>query len=76
MLLSPSSCPKLANRTKAFHRGFAEGVNYEELEAKDPDTLTAIEKIALLGKPKLGELTKVQIRIKESKEFKVITTCG
>ena len=29
------------------------------------------EKIAILGKPKLGELYKCQIRIKESKEFKV-----
>jgi hypothetical protein len=29
------------------------------------------EKIALLGKPRLGEINKCQIRIKESKEFKV-----
>lgn len=48
-----------------------EGVNYEEIDAKDPSTLTEVEKIALLGRPKLGDVTKVQIRIKESKEFKV-----
>ena len=49
----------------------SEGVNYEEIDAKDPETLTEVEKIALLGRPKLGDITKVQIRIKESKEFKV-----
>ena len=49
----------------------AEGVNYEELDAKDPETLTEEEKIALLGRPRLGDVTKIQIRIRESKEFKV-----
>ncbi|XP_065563205.1 sodium/calcium exchanger Calx-like isoform X2 [Artemia franciscana] len=33
-------------------------------------SLTEEEKIALLGLPKLGDVTRVQIRIKESKEFK------
>lgn len=33
--------------------------------------LTEVEKVALLGRPRLGDVTKVQIRIKESKEFKV-----
>ena len=51
---------------------FAEGVNYEELDAKKPEDLTEEEKIALLGRPRLGDVTKIQIRIKESKEFKVI----
>jgi hypothetical protein len=46
-------------------------VNYEELDAKDPETLTEDEKVALLGRPRLGDITKIQIRIKESKEFKV-----
>jgi len=46
------------------------GVNYDDIDAKDPETLTEVEKIALLGRPKLGEVTKIQIRIKESKEFK------
>jgi hypothetical protein len=48
----------------------SEGVNYEELDAKDPESLTEVEKIALLGRPKLGDITKMSIRIKESKEFK------
>ena len=33
--------------------------------------MTEEEKIALLGRPRLGDVTKIQIRIKESKEFKV-----
>merc|ERR1712226_135153 len=48
----------------------AEGVNYEELDAKKPEDLTDEEKIALLGRPCLGESTKITIRIRESKEFK------
>merc|ERR1719420_2043431 len=50
--------------------GEGEGVNYAEIDAKDPETLTEEEKIALLGRPRLGDVTKIQIRIKESKEFK------
>ncbi len=49
----------------------AEGVDYAILDAKDPEALTEEEKIALLGRPCLGTNTKIQIRIKESKEFKV-----
>ena len=58
------------NNTKNFQK-FVEGVNYEELDAKDPETLTEEEKVALLGRPRLGDITKIQIRIRESKEFKV-----
>jgi len=43
--------------------GGAEGVR--------PNQLSEEEKVALLGRPKLGEITRSQIRIKESKEFKV-----
>ncbi|XP_031833672.2 sodium/calcium exchanger 3 isoform X3 [Nomia melanderi] len=39
-------------------------------EMKQPEDRTAEEKMALLGKPKLGEVFRAQIRIKESKEFK------
>ncbi|OAD56816.1 Sodium/calcium exchanger 2 [Eufriesea mexicana] len=39
-------------------------------EMKQPDERTAEEKMALLGKPKLGEVFRAQVRIKESKEFK------
>jgi len=47
-----------------------EGIDYSVLDAKDPEALTEEEKIALLGRPCLGTNGKVQIRIKESKEFK------
>jgi len=50
--------------------GEGEGVDYAELDAKDPESLTEEEKIALLGRPRLGDVTKIQIRIRESKEFK------
>merc|ERR1711872_984309 len=47
-----------------------EGLDYSKLDAKDPETLTEEEKIALLGRPCLGTNAKIQIRIRESKEFK------
>merc|ERR1712107_835516 len=47
-----------------------EGVDYSALDAKDPETLTEEEKISLLGRPCLGTNTKIQIRIRESMEFK------
>merc|ERR1712042_383287 len=47
-----------------------EGVDYAELDAKNPEELTEEEKTALLGRPVLGANTRIQIRIKESKEFK------
>merc|ERR1719312_2313065 len=47
-----------------------EGMDYSKLDAKDPETLTEEEKIALLGRPCLGTNSKIQIRIRESKEFK------
>ena len=50
----------------------SEGVDYSELDAKSPEELTEEEKIALLGRPCLGANTRIQIRIRESKEFKVI----
>merc|ERR1712012_480304 len=50
--------------------GAGEGVNYDDLDAKKPEDLTEDEKVALLGRPCLGEITKIQIRIRESKEFK------
>merc|ERR1711936_627086 len=50
--------------------GEGEGVNYAEIDAKDPETLSEEEKIALLGRPRLGDITKISIRIRESKEFK------
>ncbi|XP_056647142.1 sodium/calcium exchanger 3 isoform X3 [Diorhabda sublineata] len=42
----------------------------EEAAKKNPEDRTEREKIAILGKPRLGDITRAQIRIKESKEFK------
>ncbi|KAL0128871.1 hypothetical protein PUN28_003916 [Cardiocondyla obscurior] len=39
-------------------------------EMKQPEDRTEEEKMALLGRPRLGEVFRAQIRIKESKEFK------
>merc|ERR1712128_332749 len=47
-----------------------EGIDYSILDAKNPKDLTEEEKIALLGRPCLGQNTRIQIRIRESKEFK------
>merc|ERR1711902_184083 len=47
-----------------------EGIDYSILDAKNPEDLTEEEKVALLGRPCLGNNTKLQIRIRESKEFK------
>merc|ERR1712038_985338 len=47
-----------------------EGIDYAVLDAKKPEELTEEEKTALLGRPCLGANTRIQIRIKESKEFK------
>lgn len=44
-----------------------------EAEKKRPEDRTEQEKMALLGKPRLGDIVRAQIRIKESKEFKVRT---
>lgn len=43
----------------------------KEAESKKPEDLTEEDKMALLGRPRCGESVKAQLRIKESKEFKV-----
>lgn len=43
-----------------------------EAEAKAPEDLNDHDKMALLGRPKAGDVVRAQLRIKESKEFKVI----
>lgn len=40
-------------------------------EKKPPNMRTEQEKIALMGRPRLGDVIRAQVRIKESKEFKV-----
>merc|ERR1711997_49804 len=47
-----------------------QGIDYAKLDAKKPEELTEEEKTSLLGRPCLGANTRIQIRIKESKEFK------
>lgn len=42
-------------------------------ESKAPEDLTEHDKMALLGRPKAGDVVRAQLRIKESKEFKVST---
>lgn len=43
----------------------------QQAEAKAPEDLTEEDKMALLGRPKAGDVVRAQLRIKESKEFKV-----
>lgn len=45
-----------------------------EAEKKRPEDRTEQERVAIMGKPRLGDITRAQIRIKESKEFKVTFT--
>ena len=49
----------------------------KESPARDLDIseLTGKERIAELGKPKLGDITKVVVHIRESLEFKVHKSC-
>ncbi|KAG8180249.1 hypothetical protein JTE90_011164 [Oedothorax gibbosus] len=56
--------PKKQRRENYLREKRGEDVN------ADRDDLSEDEKIALLGKPRLGEQYRVQVRIKESREFK------
>ena len=49
----------------------AEGIDYSILDAKNPEDLTEEEKVALLGRPCHGDNSRIMVRIRESKEFKV-----
>merc|ERR1712161_112735 len=51
-------------------RHISEGVDYAALDAKGEENWTEDERISTLGRPRLGDVTKIQIRIRESKEFK------
>ena len=44
-----------------------------EEPVKDEDDMTEEERIAALGRPRLGELVTVSVHIRESIEFKVNT---
>ena len=38
---------------------------------RDPNDMTEEERVAEMGKPRLGEITKIQVNITESEEFRV-----
>lgn len=57
--------------TKNYSDGDELAQQIEEAEAKAPEDLTEEDKMALLGRPKNGDIIRAQLRIKESKEFKV-----
>jgi len=52
----------LGNPISLSPEGLRDGVNYDELEAKDPSRLTDDEKFALNGKPRLGATTRAQVK--------------
>jgi len=52
-----------------FEAKDGEGVDYAKIDAKKPEELTEEEKTAILGRPCLGPNSRIQIRIRESKEF-------
>lgn len=55
-----------------FYIELDEPIRDEDLNGGDKHSLSSEdEKVALLGKPRLGETIRCTIRIKESKEFKV-----
>lgn len=51
------------------------GIMVDTSIVKDPNDMAEEERIAEMGKPKLGEIDKMRITIKESTEFKVSSIC-
>lgn len=66
-----SNLPIKKTHTKHYSDGDELAQQIEEAEAKAPEDLTEEDKMALLGRPKNGDIIRAQLRIKESKEFKV-----
>lgn len=60
----------MATRLRARTDDHVTGI-IEAAERKAPEELTEEDKMALLGRPKAGDIVRAQLRIKESKEFKV-----
>ena len=50
---------------------FASGVLVDTTQTRDPNDMREDERIAEMGKPRLGDTNKVRVTIKESSEFKV-----
>lgn len=60
-----------------FYLELDEPIRDEDLNGGDKHSLSSQdEKVALLGKPRLGETIRCAVRIKESKEFKVSRSTG
>ncbi|KAL6424460.1 hypothetical protein ACFW04_009901 [Cataglyphis niger] len=69
-----SGAPGPRHHPLSHHGGYREAWQTIRIaataEMKQPEERTEEEKMALLGRPRLGEVSRAQIRIKESKEFK------
>ncbi|XP_017074661.2 sodium/calcium exchanger 3 isoform X2 [Drosophila eugracilis] len=60
--------PRLAPDSTHYHDEMAAKI--KEVEKKDVQDLTELDRILLLSKPRNGELTTAYVRIRESQEFK------
>ncbi|XP_060648378.1 sodium/calcium exchanger 1 isoform X3 [Drosophila nasuta] len=60
------------NKESFFHRFFDDEMieQIQELEKKPYKNLTELERVMLLSKPRAGEVTSVEVQIRESQEFK------
>lgn len=74
-LIQNFSCLSIHPKMENFNLGSNSDDNIaqqiQEAEAKAPEDLTEDDKMVLLGRPKTGDIIRAQLRIKESKEFKV-----
>ena len=53
------------------------GINDDQMNVRAYSQLTDAQRTALKGRPQLGEVPSITIRLKESKEFKVnYSLCG
>lgn len=50
------------------------GVLVDPTQSRDPNDMKEDERIAEMGKPRLGDMNKIRVTIKESTEFKVRST--
>ncbi|KAH8360244.1 hypothetical protein KR093_011468 [Drosophila rubida] len=69
---TPQLAPDDTNKESFFHRFFDDELieKIYELEQKPYKSLTELERVLLLSKPRAGEMTSVEVRIRESQEFK------
>ena len=65
----------MKNNNNFFFTFQNKDLNTNNNDNREAQTAADADEIALLGKPKLGELYKCQVCIRESKEFKVWSVC-